>query len=194
MPRRPSTETAEDRAIREVDAEDEAAMKHLAAEAGPPPDSEQLSDRDLDEIYAIEDRAVSSDPDGFAQRLMTTGLDQPTLATLRVVKEHPEWMPFYAQPTQDAEMADRLTRLAQFPHRWALLADIDDPEEQARTAERLDRRYQKAHAERLAGFEQATVEMPAMPTDAGADMPMPTTPEPPDGYAGTEQTTMQGEQ
>ena len=162
MPRRPVPESAEDRAIREIDAEDEAALTKLALEAGPPPDSEWLSERDLDEVWAIEDRLVSADPDGFAQALMTTGIDQQTLPRLRVLKEQPEWAPLYGQPTQDAEMADQLTRLAQFPHRWGLLVDIDDPEDQVRLAERLDRRYQRAHAER-----QAQADMPIVtPTPA----------------------------
>jgi len=153
--------------LREIDAEDEDALTHLALEAGPPPDSERLSERDLDEIWAIEDRLVGADPDAFAQALMTSGIDQQTLPRLRVLKEQPEWAPLYGQPTQDAELADQLTRLAQFPHRWGLLVDIDDPEEQVRLSERVDRRYQKAHAER-----QVQADMPIM-TPTPAEMPMP---------------------
>ena len=145
MPRRAVQESAEDRALREIEAEDDDAIKRLALEAGPPADSARLSDADLDALWAVTDPLVD-DPDSFATALMTTGIQPDMLGQLLVVQEYPEWQALYAQPTQDAEMADMLARLAQFPYRWALLMDLDDPEEQVRIAERLDRRYQRQHA------------------------------------------------
>jgi len=154
MPRKPATESAEDIAVREIDHEDTAAIDDLARQAGPPPDSEQLSDAEADSIWAITDPAVDANPDAFAQKLMTTGLSQQELPTLRVLKMHPEWAPLYGQPTQSAELADQYTRMARWPARWMVLQGIDDPDEQAREAERRDRRYQKAHAERMVQAEQ----------------------------------------
>lgn len=170
MPRRAVPENAETKALREVDAEDTAAITRLALEAGPPADSEKMSEADEDRIYAIEDRVVSADPDGFAQRLMTMGIDQQTLSTLRVLKEHPEWAPTYGAPTQDAEIADQWTRMAQFPFRWLLFKDIPEFTEQCRKAEQLNRRYQKAHAEKVAISEQP---MAAVPDPAALPPTMP---------------------
>ena len=173
MARRSEPESAEDRAIREIDDEDEKALDRLVREAGPPPDADRLSEAQEDELWAVTDPLVDADPDAFAATLMTQGIDQQTLARLRVLKEHPEWAQMYGQPTQDAALADQLTRMAQAPHRWTLLIDIDDPAEQTRKAESLDRRYQRKHAA-LAG---AAPEPPAPPL---ASAPVPAAPPP--GY------------
>ena len=167
MARRAAQESAEDRAIREIEAEDDDAVQRIALEAGPPADASRLSDADLDALWAVTDPLVD-DPDAFASALMTSGIEPDLLGQLLVVREYPEWQPLYAQPTQDAEMADMLARLAQFPYRWALLLDIDDPEEQVRIAERLDRRFQKQHA----GMQDGD------PTPTPATMPMETMPPP----------------
>lgn len=170
MPRRPQPEQAEDRAIREVDAEDTAAIAKLAREAGPPPDADRLSEATEDELYAITDPLVENDPDTFSQMLMTQGIDQQTLPRLRVLKEHPEWAQLFGQPTQSAEMADQLTRLARWPYRWSLLIDIDDPEEQVAKAEQLDRRFQRKHAA-MAGATPESPAPPSAPTPVPAPQP-----------------------
>ena len=172
MPRRPVQESAEDRAIREIEAEDDDAVQRIALEAGPPADASRLSDADLDALWAVTDPLVD-DPDAFASALMTSGIEPDLLGQLLVVREYPEWQPLYAQPTQDAEMADMLARLAQFPYRWALLLDIDDPEEQVRIAERLDRRFQKQHAGMQDGDPTPT------PATMPMDTPMPAPEQPP---------------
>lgn len=174
MPRRAVQESAEDRALREIEAEDDDAIRRIALEAGPPADSARLSDADLDALWAVTDPLVD-DPDAFATALMTSGIQPDMLGQLLVVQEYPEWQPLYAQPTQDAEMADMLARLAQFPYRWALLMDLDDPEEQVRIAERLDRRYQRQHA----GMQDSdpTPTPATLPLDTMA--PPPTAPEQP---------------
>ena len=173
MPRRPVQESAEDRAIREIEAEDDDAVQRIALEAGPPADASRLSDADLDALWAVTDPLVD-DPDAFASALMTSGIEPDLLGQLLVVREYPEWQPLYAQPTQDAEMADMLARLAQFPYRWALLLDIDDPEEQVRIAERLDRRFQRQHAGMQDGDPTPT---PAtLPLDTMAPPPAPEQP------------------
>ena len=60
-----------------------------------------------------------------------------------------ERLPLYTQPTQDAELADQYTKLAKWPFRLSILEGIDDPDEQVRKAESLDRRYQKRMAQHL---------------------------------------------
>ena len=171
MARKPASESAEDRAIREISDEDEVALERLALEAGAPGDSEQLSAADEDTIWSITDDMVDADHEAFATQLLTQGVPQEMLPQLLVLQEHPEWMELYARPTQDAELADRLTRLAQFPYRWSLLLDYDDPDAMVRKAESLDRRYQKKHAD-LQGVESTP--LPAEPM--GGEMPMPETP------------------
>ena len=177
MARRPAPESAEDRAIREVDAEDTAIIDRLALAAGPPADSSRLSEAEEDEVWATTDPLVDADPDAFATQLMTTGVPQEMLPQLRILKENQDWAQLYAQPTQSAEMADMLTRLAQYPHRATVLLDIDDPEEQVRKAEALDRRFQKR-------FEPQQQPEP----------PMPTAPQPPAGMAMPEPPAMPGPQ
>ncbi len=167
MARRAVPESAEDKALREIEAEDDDAIKRIALESGPPADSARLSDADMDALWAVTDPLVD-DPDALASALMTTGVQPDMLGQLVVVREYPEWEQLYAQPTQDAEMADMLSRLAQFPYRWALLMDLDDPDEQVRIAERLDRRFQKQHA----GVQDGD------PTPTPATMPMNAMPAP----------------
>lgn len=166
MARRPQRESAEDRAIRELDAEDEDTLRRLAFESGPPPDSEQLSPADEDAAWEITDPAVDSEQ--FPTMLMTSGLPPEMLQSLRVLKVHPEWAELYGKPTQDAEKADLLTRLAEFPWRWSLLLGTADPDEQVRKAETLAARYQKKHADMRPA--PAIVEPPPMPP---VEMPMP---------------------
>jgi hypothetical protein len=146
-------ESAEDRAIREIDAEDEQAIQALAAQAGPPPDARRLSEADEDEAWETADPNV--DHEELARLLLTEGLPPEVVNGLLVAKLRPDWVPLYGRPTQDAERAHMLARLAQFPFRLSLIEDIDDPDERTAKAEALDRRYRKrltANQEREAGL------------------------------------------
>lgn len=147
MPRRVVNESAEDRAVREVDAEDGAAIDSLALQAGPPADSNRMSLADEDAAWEKMDPQV--DHEQMATALLTQGLPPEQAQQLLAVKLHPEWLPLYLQPTQDAEQADMLVKLARHPFRLSLLEGIDDPDERVRKAESLDRRYQKKMAEHL---------------------------------------------
>ena len=171
MARRPAPESAEDRAIREVDAEDTAIIDRLALAAGPPADSSRLSEAEEDEVWATTDPLVDADPDAFATQLMTTGIPQEMLPQLRILKENQDWAQLYAQPTQSAEMADYLTRLAQYPHRATVLLDIDDPEEQVRKAEALDRRFQRRHVSHFEPMMPPSAPPVQQPMAPAAPMP-----------------------
>jgi hypothetical protein len=190
MARRRVPESAESKALRELLAEDEDVLQRLVAEAGPPDDSHRLSEADEDAIYAITDPTIDADPDAFATLLLTTGVPQEQLGTLKILEAMPELAQAYAQPTQDAEMADMLTRLAQYPWRASLVAGYADPEEQVRKADALDRRFQKRHGGMVAPEPQQpmmppsqpmapaapAVQMPAMPEQPMAAPPMEPTP------------------
>lgn len=138
--------TAEDRAIQEIEAEDEAALAQVAAEMGPPPESGRLSAREQVELWGQTDPSV--DYETLRQRLVMEGLPPEEAQTLAIAQEYPDIVPLLAQPTGDLEMADMLASLAERPYRLAILEGIDDPEEQVKTAERLDREWQKMLAER----------------------------------------------
>jgi hypothetical protein len=98
------------------------------------------------------------------------------------LKLHPEWAQAYAQPTQDAELAQQYATMARYPARWMVLSGIDDPAEQVRTADRYDRRFQKAHADRAAQAEQPitpTAPAPVAAPPAPQPAPMPPSSPPP---------------
>lgn len=160
-------------------AEDEDVLQRLVAEAGPPDDSHRLSEADEDAIYAITDPTIDADPDAFATLLLTTGVPQEQLGTLKILEAMPELAQAYAQPTQDAEMADMLTRLAQYPWRASLVAGYADPEEQVRKADALDRRFQKRHAGTAAPDPQPVMQPSPPMAPAAPAVQMPAMPEQP---------------
>lgn len=166
MPRRAPAETPEDKVIREVEIEDEQFLDRAAREAGPPADARRLSERDEDDIYAIEDRRIG-DVDAFAQQLATQGLSPEMAQQLMVVQARPDWLPMLTQPTGSLEAASQIAKAARFPWRWSLLEDIDDPDELVQKAEQLDRRYQR----RVTSQQQYEADMqqpqPVMPETGG---------------------------
>lgn len=168
MPRQPQPDqTAEDIVMSQLEAEDDDALNALAAQAGPPPDTRRLSESEEDDLYAFEDRLVSSDPDAFARQLMTQGIPPEMAQRMPIFKVHPDWLPLYQQPTQDADRADMLTRAAQFPFRWGLFDDVAEPTPRVEKAERLDRRYQRRHTALQEQMSQ-TIVMPGGEQGQGA--------------------------
>lgn len=145
MPRTPLPQSAEDQVMDQLQAEDDAALEALAAQAGPPPDTKRLSESEEDDLYAFEDRLVGSDPDGFAQRLATEGIPPEIMQRMPIFKVRPDWLPLYQQPTQDLEVAQQRMKAARWPFRWGLFDDVPEPTARAEKAERLDRRFQKRH-------------------------------------------------
>lgn len=134
-------ESFEDGVLSSVEANTEDMLNRLVAQAGPPPDTDKVSENDKDAAWETADPSV--DYDTFAQQIMTQGLPPEMVSRLLVTKLRPDWAPLYQRPTQSAEMAHQLARLAQYPFRLSLLEDIEDPNDQVKEAERLDRRFQK---------------------------------------------------
>lgn len=155
MPRQAATESAEDRVLREMEHEDTAALEKLAAQAGPPADAHRLSERDEDDAWETTDPQV--DEEKFGKMLTTQGIPPDQAQRLLITKLRPDWAPLYSQPTQDLEMAHMLTRVAQYPFRPSVLEGIDDPEQQVRKAETIDRRFQKRVTQRLDAAAQVIV-------------------------------------
>lgn len=163
MPGRRPAESPEERALREIEQEDDSALDAIAREAGPPPDSDKLSEADEDLAWETVDSSV--DYETMAQQLMTQGLRPEEMQRLLVLKLHPKWAPLYSRPTQDAEMAHQLARLAELPFRLSVLDGIDDPDEMVAKAESLDRRYQRRMT-RQRDLYEAAVQVPP-PAEGG---------------------------
>lgn len=143
MPRRAEPDTAETRALNELEAEDDAILTSLARQAGSPGDARRLSEAQEDEAYAYEDRFVAENHDMLASQLMTEGLPSEVAQQMLVFKLRPDWLEAFAKPTQDAETADQWLKAAKNPFRWNLLEDYDDPDEMVKAADRLESRHQR---------------------------------------------------
>jgi len=158
----------EELAKRELDEELQQAIAEIVAELGPAVGSVKASPKDELRLWGIRDEKV--DPDAMLQRLLREGyppelLDPENEQALMVVQENPELAPYYAEPTQDQELADALVRLAEWPFRLGILRDLeDDPEEQVKKAESLDAAWQKSLGESPPLMQEPTAPAaPAMP-------------------------------
>lgn len=138
--REPAPRTFEERVTADFAADLQSVEDRLVAEAGPPPDTKRLSEAEKDRLWALRDPSV--DYETLAQQL-TTGLPIEEVKALVIVQEFPEWEPIFGQPTESAETADQLARMAEFPYRWQMLADLEPPE-MVKEADRMDARYQQA--------------------------------------------------
>lgn len=179
--RRGRQRTVEEQARIELWEEIERLVDGLALSEGPAEDAESISDAEMLKRWGQRDPRLS-DPDGFQQQLMQTGLAQmPELMDpenpqgLAIFKAHPDLAAMYAEPVDDA-LADMLTRLAEFPLRLGLLAQYtDDPVEMVNYAERMDRRWQAAMLRTAGSTPDETVPAP----DANRMEQPPTLPQPP---------------
>lgn len=148
MPARQSPETPEDRAIRELLTEDDANIAAIAAESGPPAGASRLSESEEDTAWETMDPLV--DDEQFATALMTQGLPPEIAQQLLIVQMHQgdqetqqAWLQALTQPTNDAEQANLLVKVAKWPFRQAVYGDLDDPDQQVAKADQMHRRYQK---------------------------------------------------
>lgn len=153
--------------MQQLEDEDAATIDALAAKAGPPPDTQRLSESEEDDFYAFEDRFVVSNQERLSLQLMTEGLPPEILSQLVIVKVRPDWAPLYEQPTQDAVRADMLIRAARFPLRWGLFDDVIEPKARVEKDERLHRRFQQRHTA-LQEQMAKTIITPSINTAAGA--------------------------
>jgi hypothetical protein len=163
-PRRSRSMTPEDRAIENFNKSFDALTKRSAASLGQPPGTRPVGDAELVRQWGIMDNKV--DRTALAQQLMAGGLPPELLDpnnpnSLEIVKAAPDLAPLYGQPVQDPELADILAGLAEHPFKYGILAALDDPEDQVKEAERLNRLWEKQMA------DQQPAEQP------GADMSAP---------------------
>lgn len=171
MPRQTQPDSAEAIALQQLDNEDSAALEQIARQMGPPHGAATLSDKEKVRLWGQLDPRV--DPDLLPTRLMLEGLPPEEAQELAVLQEYPHLLDLYTQPTRDAELADMLTRVAERPYVLSMLEGIDDPEERAKEAERMERLYNRDVEEKRAAFLARRQSMPAptMQTPGQPSMP-----------------------
>lgn len=178
--------------MREIEEEIERFSDQIAAEMGPAPGSQTVSDDRKVELWGRTDPKASYDT--IYGMLTTTGVPSEMLdpdgsddTTLAIVKEIPELAPYYQQPV-DPDVADVLATLAENPYRLPLLSGLeDDPEGQVKEAERLDALWSKRNGsmayEPTVSGERTTGALQGARREQGAIAPMAPSPSDADGTA-----------
>lgn len=138
----------------EVMEELERVSDLIAADLGPAPGAERVSEADTLAMWGQSDPRVAADPHGFKQLLMSGTiaeqfpdlLNEHSEQALGIVRANPEIAQMLAHP-MDEELAEMVTRWAEYPLRGRILAPYeDDPEGQVAEADRLDALWQKRQA------------------------------------------------
>lgn len=135
-------------AEQEIEQELDALVAAIAAEEGLASGARRISPAKEVELWGLADPQI--DPETFRRQLLT-GTVPPELydpqsdrrlAVLRMLPDHAEaWAGVFAEPL-DEQMADLVTDVVARPGRAVLLAPYeDDPEQQVRVAERVNRRW-----------------------------------------------------
>lgn len=171
MARKPASGSIEERATASWLDDAEKVAQRVAADEGPPPGAKKLSDAEAVKQWGIRDPFVD---DSTPQMLLTRGIPQEALQQTAFWQElgadqQDAWAQLLTQPTQDAEMADTLSRILEYPFRYGLVTDwSDDPEEQTKRAESLQRQWEKT-------WPEATGAVQSMggATDGGNDAQQP---------------------
>jgi hypothetical protein len=156
----------------------DAVARRIAADQGEPPDAHPMGDAEKVKAWGLRDRRA--DPATLLPRLLATGLGPEEANQMAIVQEWPELADLYANPAPDHRTADQLVRLAEFPFRRGILADLeDDPEAWTKEAERLERLWNKGQPslprDEAPGIDTSTP--PAVvPSAPAPEMPTPAAP------------------
>lgn len=133
----------------EFDREFRAVIDKLDAEQSPASGTSRVSESRKVALWGLRDRRV--DPDVLRQRLLAGGLGEEA-QQMAVVQEYPEVLEVYAggianlPDVEDPEgLVDQLVRFAEWPWRWGTIAHLDDPDEQVREANRIEREWEKQY-------------------------------------------------
>lgn len=150
----------------------------IASDQGEPPQSKPINDAEKVRAWGLRDRRA--DPATLLPRLLSTGLGPEEAQQMAIVGEWPELADLYANPAPDHETVDQLIRLAEFPFRRGILADLeDDPEAWTKEAERIERLWNKSQPslpqDEAPGIDTST--SPAVvPSTPAPEMPTPAAP------------------
>lgn len=125
-------------------ADDLEAKAQRAAETQAAPfGARRVSDARALRDWGLRDPQV--DPSLFADVLRTRGFTPEEVQQMIVVRENEDDERLalaLMQPAQDEALIDALTKIAEYPFRWAMVRGIDDPEEQVRFSDAMDRQWQ----------------------------------------------------
>jgi hypothetical protein len=146
MPARKQPRSVAEQVDDEIKQEITDLVSQIAAEEGPAPHAQYVSDEHEVEMWGQQDPQV--DHETLVQQLMQ-GAVPPELVDpdgdrpLAVVKNHPELATLFAEPL-DAEMATLVATLAEYPFRLSLLAPYtDDPEASVKKSDSLTARWRR---------------------------------------------------
>lgn len=129
-------------------ADDMEELAQKAAEAeGQPMKTRKVSDARAVRLYGLRDQNV--DAQQMLTALLTTGLPAELLSPENpqaplIIRERPELAEYYGRPAQTSQAAEHLVQLAEYPWRYGLIMDEDNPRERVRYADHLDRLWQQS--------------------------------------------------
>lgn len=153
MPARKQPRSVAEQVHEEIEQEIHDLVTQIAAEEGPAPHAQYVSDEHEVDLWGQMDSKV--DYDTLVQQLMA-GQVPPELVDpmgdrpLALVKASPELAQLFAEPL-DQEMASMLATLAEYPYRLSLLAPYtDDPEASVKKADSLTGRWKRRRDTRVA--------------------------------------------
>lgn len=127
-------------------ADDLEELAQKAAEAqGQPMGTRRVSDARALRMYGIRDQHF--DRAALIDMLNTTGVHPDLLNPQNpesplIIRERPDLIPYYAKPAATPEAAQALADLAEYPFRYGLVMDIDNPQERVRYATHLQTQWE----------------------------------------------------
>jgi hypothetical protein len=166
MPPRTPPRSVAEQADEEIKTEITDLVSQIAAEEGPAPHAQYVSDEHEVAMWGQQDPSV--DHETLVQQLMQGAVppervDPSGDHPLALIKSHPELAQLFSQPL-DQEMATMVATLAEYPFRLALLAPYtDDPEASVKKADSLTQRWRRRLPAREPVIQplSQTVEAPA---------------------------------
>lgn len=165
MPRKlrePTDAATESRVAQAFIDEVQKVASRIAGEEGEPPGSAPLGDAQAVRMWGRTDPNVRYDE--MLTRIMTEGIPPDEMQQYICAEElPPDVLAMYGH-AMPFEFAHQLATMAEYPFRWSICIEpFDDPEEQVKEAERLDRLWQKTLPQPAVEDvdESAQPEMPA---------------------------------
>jgi hypothetical protein len=178
MPSRHAPRSVAEQADEEIKTEITDLVSQIAAEEGPAPHAQYVSDEHEVKLWGQMDPSV--DHETLVQQLMQGAVppervDPNGAQPLALVTHHPETAQLFTQPL-DQEMAQMVATLAEYPFRLSLLAPYtDDPEASVKKADRLTQRWRSSLPARdpvIAPFAQSGASH-LMLEPTGPSLPLP---------------------
>jgi hypothetical protein len=166
----------------EIKAEITDLASQIAAEEGPAPHAQYVSDEHEVEMWGQMDPQV--DHETLVAQL-TQGTVPPELVDpsvdrpLALIKQHPDLAQLFAEPL-DAEMATLVATLAEYPFRLSLLAPYtDDPEASVKKSDSLTARWRRRLPPRTPVLAQSTPAWESLPPHPSGTAEAPSSVAPP---------------